>query len=189
MQGGLDGTDVAVGAGASAAAASFAVIERELTTLVRRIRRSTEQAARRIHPDVSSAGYLLLAQLADSGPGRVGDLAEAFLVDISTASRHIAALRRLGLATTVADPADRRAQVVSATPEGLARLTEIRQQRRDRVRSALDDWPAADLTTFAALLSRFNTDSAETTALPGDRPYDPPPSPPAPPPQEAVPHH
>ena len=54
------------------------------------------------------------------------------------------------------DPDDARAQMLTPSPEGSARLARIREARRARWESDLGDWPAEDIATLAGLLARFN---------------------------------
>jgi hypothetical protein len=51
---------------------------------------------------------------------------------------------------------DGRAQVLSPSAEGTARLERIREARRDRWAADLADWPTADVATLAELLGRLN---------------------------------
>jgi DNA-binding MarR family transcriptional regulator len=58
--------------------------------------------------------------------------------------------------TREADPADGRAQVLSTSPEGAARLARIRDARRARWEADLADWPTEDVATLGELLARLN---------------------------------
>ncbi|MGI5518380.1 MarR family winged helix-turn-helix transcriptional regulator [Streptomyces sp. CA-106131] len=68
--------------------------------------------------------YDALVQLSES-PGRqlrMKDLADALVYSASGLTRVVDALERSGLATREKDPSDRRALLVTMTPEGLATL-------------------------------------------------------------------
>ena len=77
-------------------------------------------------------------------------------LDKSTVSRQISHLVDLGLVDRAADPVDGRAQVLTPSAEGSARLTRVRDVRRARWEDDLSDWPASDVATLAELLHRLN---------------------------------
>jgi DNA-binding MarR family transcriptional regulator len=111
------------------------------------------------NPDaVERATYHLLVHLVKDGPQRSSALAEAVHSDPSTVSRQIAHLVRLGLVERTADPADGRATLLAATPEGRRVFEQNRRARIERVAAMLADWAPEERTTFATLLSRFATD-------------------------------
>jgi DNA-binding MarR family transcriptional regulator len=62
----------------------------------------------------------------------------------------------LGLVDRAADPVDGRAQVLTPSAEGAARLERVRQSRRARWEADLSDWPAEDVARLAELLGRLN---------------------------------
>jgi DNA-binding MarR family transcriptional regulator len=110
------------------------------------------------HPDaVERATYHLLVHLVKGGPRRSSALAEAVHSDPSTVSRQVAQLVRLGLVERTADPADGRATLLAATPEGRRVFEENRRVRIERVAAMLADWTPDERATFAALLDRFAT--------------------------------
>ena len=76
---------------------------------------------------------LVLAQLADGGPVRLGSLADTLGTTDATASRTVDVLERLGLAERRPDPDDARGVIVAATRNG---ATEIRRRRRQLERLA-----------------------------------------------------
>lgn len=134
----------------------FVTLEREIGLLFRRSRALSDRLARELHPDLDGASYGVLALLADSGPLRAGDLVLRLGLDKSTVSRQVASLVAVGLVTRTPDPDDARAQLLAPSPEGAARLAEIRTARRARWASDLADWPRQDIVTLATLLARFN---------------------------------
>jgi DNA-binding MarR family transcriptional regulator len=77
-------------------------------------------------------------------------------LDKSTVSRQVANLVDLGLVDRAADPVDGRAQVLTPSAEGSARLARIREARRARWEADLNDWPAADVAALGELLGRLN---------------------------------
>jgi DNA-binding MarR family transcriptional regulator len=54
------------------------------------------------------------------------------------------------------DDTDRRAQTLTLTPDGAARLRLVRDVRRARFRTLLAPWPESDVATFGELLGRLN---------------------------------
>jgi DNA-binding MarR family transcriptional regulator len=131
-------------------------LELELSVLVRRLRRVIGERARTIHPDLTPAGYLMLAYMAERGPVRASAVVEAFNLDKGAVSRHVQALVELGLATKERDPEDGRAWVVSLTDEGRRRMTELATERRERLGRLLGDWSDEELASFVATLGRYN---------------------------------
>jgi DNA-binding MarR family transcriptional regulator len=136
--------------------AAFVDLEREIGLLLRRSRAISSRLAGQLHPDLDGAAFGLLALLQDAGPLRASDLVARLGLDKSTVSRQVASLVGLGLVDRSADPDDGRAQVLTPSAEGAARLAEIRDARRERWEADLGDWPAEDVATLAALLSRLN---------------------------------
>ena len=136
--------------------AAFVRLEREIALLLRRARAISARLAGELHPDLDGAAYGLLALLQDTGPLRASDLVTRLGLDKSTVSRQVSTLVDLGLVERTADPADGRAQVLTPSAEGSARLAAIREVRRARWEADLASWPAEDVATLAELLSRLN---------------------------------
>jgi len=135
---------------------AFVRLEREIGLLLRRSRAISTRLAGQLHPDLDGAAYGLLALLQDAGPLRASDLVHRLGLDKSTVSRQVATLVDLGFVDRTADPDDGRAQVLTPSPEGSARLASIREVRRARWEADLADWPAADVKTLGELLARLN---------------------------------
>jgi len=135
---------------------AFVRLEREIGLLLRRSRAISSRLSAELHPDLDGAAYGLLALLQDAGPLRASDLVARLGLDKSTVSRQVGTLVRLGLVDRAADPVDGRAQVLTPSPEGSARLSRIREARRARWEEDLADWPLTDVGTLADLLHRFN---------------------------------
>ncbi|SFF56385.1 MarR family winged helix-turn-helix transcriptional regulator [Blastococcus tunisiensis] len=135
---------------------AFVRLEREVGLLLRRARAISARLAGELHPDLDGAAYGLLALLQDSGPLRASEVVARLGLDKSTVSRQVAHLVDLGLVDRSADPVDGRAQVLTPSAEGSARLSRIRDVRRARWESDLEDWPAADVAQLAELLGRLN---------------------------------
>ena len=106
---------------------------------------SPARLAGELHPDLDGAAYGLLALLQDAGPLRASDLVARLgpgQEHGQPAGRHLV---DLGLVDRAADPVDGRAQVLTPSAEGSARLARIRDVRRARWEDDLSDWPAADV--------------------------------------------
>jgi DNA-binding MarR family transcriptional regulator len=135
---------------------AFVALEREIALLLRRSRAISARLAGQLHPDLDGASYGLLSLLQDAGPLRASELVTRIGLDKSTVSRQVAHLVDLGLVDRAPDPVDGRAQVLSPSPEGSARLARIRDVRRARWEDDLADWPASDVVALADLLRRLN---------------------------------
>ena len=144
------------GPGATDKHEAFVRLEREIGLLLRRARAISARLAGELHPDLDGAAYGLLALLEDTGPLRASDLVSRLGLDKSTVSRQVATLVDLGLVERAADPEDGRAQVLTPSAEGSARLAAIREVRRARWEADLSGWPAQDVATLAELLARLN---------------------------------
>mgnify|MGYP001988573275 CR=1 FL=1 len=129
--------------------AAFVDLEREIGLLLRRSRAISARLAGQLHPDLDGAAFGLLALLQDTGPLRASDLVARLGLDKSTVSRQVASLVGLGLVDRSADPGDGRAQVLTPSAEGAARLAQIRDARRERWEADLGDWPAEDVARLA----------------------------------------
>ena len=136
--------------------AAFVEMEREIGLLLRRARAMSARLAGELHPDLDGAAYGLLALLEDTGPLRASDLVARLGLDKSTVSRQVAALVDLGMVDRAADPVDGRAQVLTPSAEGSARLARIREVRRARWEADLGHWPAEDVARLGDLLGRLN---------------------------------
>jgi DNA-binding MarR family transcriptional regulator len=146
-------------------------VEHELAVLLRRARAFSGQFAREFHPDLDAGAYALMIWLDDAGSARLTDLAAFFGVGKPTVSRQIQLLERLDLVTRTADSTDRRAQTLSLTPNGAARLHLVRAARRDRFRTMLAPWPDHDVAELGELLGRLNRAmGAPSTVETGDAP-------------------
>jgi DNA-binding MarR family transcriptional regulator len=135
---------------------AFVQLEREIGLLLRRSRAISARLAGELHPDLDGEAYGMLALLQDAGPLRATELVARLGLDKSTVSRQVANLVDLGLVDRTADPVDGRAQVLTPSAEGSARLARVRDVRRARWEADLADWPAADVAMLGALLNRLN---------------------------------
>ncbi len=100
----------------------------------------------------------LLAHLAHTDGVRGGDLAQLVCLDASTVSRHLRSLESADYVARRADPADARASLVAITPEGLAFLDQLINDRVATFERATASWPADDRATLARLMGRLAHD-------------------------------
>ena len=103
-----------------------------------------------LHPELDGAAYGLLALLQDAGPLRASDL----VIRLGPGQEHGqppgGPPGRPRPRRPPADPDDGRAQVLTPSAEGSARLARIRDARRARWEDDLGHWPAADVATLAS---------------------------------------
>jgi DNA-binding MarR family transcriptional regulator len=151
---------------------AFVRLEREIALLLRRARAISTHLAGELHPELDGAAYGLLALLQDTGPLRASDLVARLGLDKSTVSRQVAKLVDLGLVERTADPVDGRAQVLTPSAEGTARLSRVRNTRRARWEADLSHWPAEDVATLGELLGRLNRLGEAREAEAGRDPAD-----------------
>lgn len=131
-------------------------LEQEVGALLRRIRRVIAERARSVHDDLQVAAYLILANVAESGPKRASALVEEFGIDKGAVSRQVQQLCDLGFLERTPDPADGRAAMLSVTEEGQRRLAETVAERRTMLEERLAGWSDADLASFVTALGRYN---------------------------------
>jgi DNA-binding MarR family transcriptional regulator len=98
------------------------------------------RALRREAPDaaVGHGALSALATLVDSGPMRLGALAEDEGISAPSMTRIISSLEDLGHVRRTPDAVDRRAQLVAATDSGTDLVTYGRSQRLVALASRLD---------------------------------------------------
>lgn len=106
---------------------------------------------------LTSTQRLLLAELVDSGPTRLGALADAIGATGPTTSRAVDGLVAAHLVERLSDPDDRRAVIHRATPKGKAWIRRRRSELAAALDQALDDFGAAEREQLLALVVRLNT--------------------------------
>jgi DNA-binding MarR family transcriptional regulator len=103
----------------------------------------------------------VLGHLAEAGPQRVGEVAQAVGTDPSTVSRQVAALVAAGMVERRADPDDGRAHLLAVTEDGLRCCADWRRKRIDLLATVLADWPDESRQQLAELIGRFADDVQE----------------------------
>jgi DNA-binding MarR family transcriptional regulator len=137
-------------------AESLRHLEREVSVLIRRVRRVIGVRARLVHEELQPASYLMLSWLVDQGPVRASSMVETFDIDKGAVSRQLHHLDDLGLVERTPDPADGRATLVAASDDAVRRLGDVSEHRRKWLDEQLGDWTAEELAHFGQLLERYN---------------------------------
>ncbi len=131
-------------------------IEQQLLLLFRR--------TQAIHVRTSSgemllerSSYGILCLILDEGPQRLGTIAQTFTLDPSTITRQVQTVVKAGLAEKTVDVSDRRAMLLSLTPEGRSAIEEARAHRRAMLELLMQNWTEDERSEFGRALRRFNT--------------------------------
>ena len=120
--------------------------------------------AREALAELGTQGFMALAMIDRHGAMRVSEIAERLHVDLSVASRQVAALVSAGYAARASDPTDGRAQRITITPAGHDVVLDSHRRMVDAFAAALSDWPEDDVVDLAERLDRLRDDFAAATA-------------------------
>ena len=111
----------------------------------------------RLHQDAS--GLMVLSALETCPDGmRISALAELVLLDVSAASRRIAALEADGLLDRITDAEDHRAQRVRLTERGRSTLAAEARAAGSDLAGRIPTWSDADISTLTTLARRLAGD-------------------------------
>ncbi len=132
---------------------SLTRLEYELTLFSRHYLASAKY---RPNQQLDRSAYLILVRLELDCPLSLGELAEAFRLDISTVNRQVGAVLKQGLVERVPDPDGGIARKVRATRKGLDMLEAERAQSRGGVAKVVADWTDADIDQMSRMVARFN---------------------------------
>ena len=124
------------------------------------------EIARHALAELGSQGFTALAVVAKYGPLRIGDVAERLSIDLSVASRQVAALEVSGYLTREPDEHDRRARRVSATETGRRVLRESHRRMVEAFSTAMSNWDDEDVVALSRGLDRLREDVRRTVARP-----------------------
>ena len=120
--------------------------------LAARLRLAVTRTARRLRQeagtDLSPSLTAALATVERHGPLTPSELAHCERVQRPTATRIAARLETEGLVARTGDPTDGRVTLLSATPEGIALLRELRTRKNAYLARRLHDLPAEDLAAL-----------------------------------------
>lgn len=108
--------------------------------------------------ELGGQGFRALAVVAVHGPQRVSGIAHQLGVDLSVASRQVAALVAEGYVVRARDPEDGRAQIVELTARGEGALRESHRRMVAAFEQVLAPWSAEEVAALAAGLARLRED-------------------------------
>ncbi|MGP6173606.1 MarR family winged helix-turn-helix transcriptional regulator [Corynebacterium sp. A21] len=123
------------------------------------------------HSEIDRSATVLLARLVAQGPMSVGELADAFGLDVSTVHRQVAAAMRAELIERIPDPAGGQARLHRPTAEGTRRLNAEINARIELIQSVTADWTQEETDTFVALMTKFNRSREKLRGQQWPRPY------------------
>ncbi len=136
-----------------------------LARVIRTGRHLSVRAADSLYGDLPSSGWALLVPLEQDGEQRCSALAARAGVDVSVASRQLAALERAGFVERRPDPQDGRASLMHLTDEGVRALAVTRALRARWAADALADWGEDDARLLSGLLERLANDLDRAPAV------------------------
>jgi DNA-binding MarR family transcriptional regulator len=116
--------------------------------------------------ELGTQGFSALGILHVHGPLRVSEVAGRLGIDLSVASRQVAALVASGHAVREADPADGRAHRIRVTPAGERALRLSHERMVAAFGHVLADWSGDDVADLTRLLARLREDFARASAAP-----------------------
>jgi DNA-binding MarR family transcriptional regulator len=108
--------------------------------------------------ELGSQGFTALAAIQGHGPLRVSEVAHELGVDLSVASRQVAALAHQGHVERGPDDRDRRAQLVAATPAGVRVLEDSHRRMVAVFTRVLAGWSDDDIAALTGGLQRLRDD-------------------------------
>jgi len=123
--------------------------------LGKRIYLSSASQLRSVTPGLDKASIPLLVTLEEHGDVRPSDAAVAVELHLSTVSRQLRQLERLGLVTRRPDGDDGRACRFSLTAQGRDSLALVRASRAAMLDEVFRGWPDAEKLHLLRLLDRL----------------------------------
>ena len=124
------------------------------------------EIARHALAELGSQGFTALAVIAKYGPLRIGDVAERLSIDVSVASRQVAALELAGYLRREPDEHDRRVRRVSVTEEGERVLAVLHHRLVEAFSTAMSTWEDDEVVALTRGLDRLREDFRHTVAPP-----------------------
>jgi MarR family transcriptional regulator, organic hydroperoxide resistance regulator len=114
---------------------------------------------------LSIAMWRILAVLANDDGQRQIDLAARTSIDVSTLSRVVTRLVKMGLVTRTRSATNSREVVVRLTPKGATMLARVIPHALDLERIAIDGVPAKDLAVVRRSLRRMYQNLASSVGI------------------------
>ncbi|KRD12192.1 MULTISPECIES: MarR family winged helix-turn-helix transcriptional regulator [unclassified Streptomyces] len=129
-----------------------------------------QRGGRRKNSVLERSAYVLLSRIRVQGPMSIGELSDAFGLDVSTLNRQTAAAMRARLIERIPDPEGGMARKFRLTDEGLRLLDAEREGIIDILDQVMHDWSDDDIAAFAGYLRRFNNGIEAIGGRPWPRP-------------------
>ncbi len=129
-----------------------------------------QRGGRRKNSVLERSAYVLLSRIRVQGPMSIGELSDAFGLDVSTLNRQTAAAMRARLIERIPDPEGGMARKFRLTDEGLRLLDTEREGIIDILDQVMHDWSDDDIAAFAGYLRRFNNGIEAIGGRPWPRP-------------------
>ncbi|SEN53638.1 MarR family winged helix-turn-helix transcriptional regulator [Paenibacillus sp. OV219] len=133
---------------------AFQLLQQEMAIFIRRA--EAARIAYLSEHDCDRSTYLLLQHLKKNGPVGMKALSTSLQLDISTASRQIAALETKGFVERTSDPKDARVSLLQLSDSGSSFLLRAKELRHQFYTLLLEDWSQAECEQFGHLLQKFN---------------------------------
>lgn len=105
-----------------------------------------------------AGGLVALSALDRLGPARVSQVADELQVDLSVASRQVAALHTAGYVKRIPDPKDGRSQKVQLTAAGRRALRKAQERSVEALDRATRGWTDAEVDSLVSGLRRLRHD-------------------------------
>jgi DNA-binding MarR family transcriptional regulator len=105
-----------------------------------------------------AGGLVALAALDRLGPARVSRVADELQVDLSVASRQVAALHGAGYVKRIPDPQDGRSQKVQLTAAGKRALRKAQERSVAVLDRATRGWTDEEVDSLVSSLRRLRND-------------------------------
>ncbi|CAH0312057.1 MarR family transcriptional regulator [Peribacillus frigoritolerans] len=132
---------------------SLQLIEYDIALLVR----LTTSPSRQIG-NLDRSEFLLLSELDKHGPLGINELSDQLRLNVSTASRQVAAMESKEFIRRYPDPKNGRISLIVMTKEGQEILHNAQKSRQERLSDILKDWSEEDLNVLQRNLTRLNQD-------------------------------
>jgi DNA-binding MarR family transcriptional regulator len=100
----------------------------------------------------------LLSELDKNGPLGINELSDQLRLNVSTASRQVAAMESKEFIRRYPDPKNGRISLIVMTKEGKEILHNAQKSRQERLSDILKDWSEEDLNVLQRNLTRLNQD-------------------------------
>jgi DNA-binding MarR family transcriptional regulator len=137
-------------------------LEAEFTALMTQAQRLIMETAARVSPGMLPGDYKVFTAIVRNGSITATALAECLHMDKGQISRTVRGLLEHGLIIREPDPADARVSVLSASPEGLAKLDAARHPHPHSLIDALEQWDVADIEMLTRLLHALSSATPPT---------------------------